>query len=35
MIGGVHVTVEREGALSVAVVGLVAVRSNDPILIKG
>ena len=32
VVGGVHVGVEREGALSMAVVGGVAVRCDDPVL---
>ena len=32
VVGGVHVSVEREGALPVAVVGGVTVRSDDPVL---
>ena len=32
MIGGVHVGVQGEGALPVAIVGGVAVRSDDPVL---
>ena len=32
VVGGVHVSVEREGALSMAVVSGVAVRRDDPVL---
>ena len=32
VVGGVHVGVEGEGALAVAVVGGVAVRGDDPVL---
>ena len=32
VVGGVHVSVEREGALPVAVVSGVTVRSDDPVL---
>lgn len=32
VVGGVHVSVQGEGALSVTVVGCVAFRSNDPVL---
>ena len=32
VVGGVHVGVEGEGALPVAIVGGVAVRSDDPVL---
>lgn len=32
MVGGVHVGVQREGALSLTVVGSIAFRCNDPVL---
>ena len=32
VVGGVHVSVEREGALSMAIVSGVAVRRDDPVL---
>lgn len=32
MVGGIHVSVKGEGALSITVVGCIALRSNDPIL---
>lgn len=32
VVGGVHVGVEREGALALAVVRRVALRSDDPVL---
>ena len=32
VVGGVHVSVQREGTFSMAVVSGVAVRSNDPVL---
>ena len=34
VVGGVHVRVERKRALSVAVVGAVALRGDDPVLWK-
>lgn len=35
VIGGVHVGVEGEGALSVAVVSCVTLRRDDPVLVGG
>ncbi len=32
VVGGVHVGIKGEGALSITVVGCVAFRSNDPVL---
>lgn len=32
VVGGVHVGIEGEGALSITVVGCIAFRSNDPVL---
>lgn len=32
VVGGVHVGVQREGALALAVVRRVALRSDDPVL---
>ncbi len=34
VIGGIHVGVKREGAFSLAVVGCVALRCYDPVLIR-
>lgn len=34
MIGGIHVGVEREGALSLAVVRCIALWCYDPVLIR-
>lgn len=34
VIGGVHVGVQREGAFTVAVVGRIALRSDDPVLVS-
>jgi hypothetical protein len=34
MVGGVHVGVQREGTLPLAVVGSVALRCNDPVLFR-
>lgn len=35
VVGGVHVGVQREGALALAVVRRVALRSDDPVLRAG